>query len=102
MFCRFQVVEVIMSIVYKMKWSFTLFFKDNKLILIKCWTQKRNLNELIHIAFDHFGGNLKLAFNSKSEISAKRTEYSVDDIQKLLEILIEKSGNTFMLLIFTN
>ena len=42
------------------------------------------MNELIHIAFDSFGRNLKLAFNSKSEISAKRTEYSVDDIQKII------------------
>ena len=87
------ITEFIMNFVYKVKKPYTLFIKDNELILNNRWTQKRNLNELTQIQFDRFSKNLKLDFKSKSEISIKTSEYNDDDIQKLLEILIEKSEN---------
>jgi len=88
-----SIVEFIMHFIYKAKKPFTIFIKDNELILNKRWHPKRNLNELTQIQFDRFSKNLKLDFKSKSEISIKTTEYNADDIQKLLEILIEKSEN---------
>ena len=77
----------------KKKKPFTLFIKDSELILNNRWNQKRDLTELTQIRFNRFSKNLKLDFKSKSEISIKITEYKTDDIQKFLEILIEKSEN---------
>ena len=92
-FWSFPIVGLIMRFIYKKKKPFTLFIKDNELILSNRWTQKRNLTELTQIRFDRFSKNLKLDFKSKSEISIKTSEFNVDDIQKLLEILIAKSEN---------
>jgi|GEM_PF-4040450 len=92
-FWTFPLTELIMWFVYKKEKPFTLFIKENELILNKRWTQKRNLTELTQIQFDRFSKNLKLDFKSKSGISIKTTEYKTDDIQTLLEILIEKSEN---------
>ena len=89
----FPMVNLIMLFVYKKKKPFTLFIKENELILNKRWNPKRNLTELTQIQYDRFSKKLKLDFKSKSEISIKTTEYKVDEIQRLLEILIEKSEN---------
>ena len=72
---------------------FTVFIKDNELILLKYGTKKRNLKELTQIRFDRFSKILKLDFKSESKVSIKATEYKPDDIKKLLGILIEKSEN---------
>jgi len=85
--------EFIMWFIYKQKKPFTLFVKNNEIILNERWTQKRNLSELTQIQYDRFSKNLKLYFKSKSKISIKTKEYNTDDIKKLLEILIEKSEN---------
>ncbi|QCE43386.1 hypothetical protein [Psychroserpens sp. NJDZ02] len=82
-----------MYFVYKIKKPYTLFIKDNELILNNRWTQKRNLNELTQIQFDRFSKNLELNFKSKSAVTIKTVEYNVEDIEKLLEIMIEKSEN---------
>lgn len=92
-FWTFPLTDLIMWFIYKKKKPFTVFIKDNELILNKRWTQKRNLTELTQIQFDRFSKNLKLDFKSKSGISIKTTEYKTDEIQSLLEILIEKSEN---------
>ena len=92
-FWTFPITELIMWFIYKKKKPFTLFIKDNELILNKRWTQKRNLTELTQIRFDRFSKNLKIDFKSKSRISIKTTEYKTDEIQTLLGILIEKSEN---------
>jgi hypothetical protein len=89
----FPIVELFMWFVYKRKKSFTLFIKENEMILNRRWNPKRNLTELTQIQFDRFSKNLKLDFKSKSEISIKTTEYKTKDIEKLLEILIQKSEN---------
>lgn len=85
--------EFIMVFVYKKKKPYTIFIKENELILNRRWTLKRNLTELIQIRYDRFSQNLKLGFKTKREVSIKVTEYKTDEIQKLLEILIEKSEN---------
>tara|TARA_R110002111_G_scaffold250117_1_gene314329 strand:+ start:60 stop:671 length:612 start_codon:yes stop_codon:yes gene_type:complete len=90
-FWTFPIAQLIMWFIYKKKKPFTLFINNNELILNNRWTQKRNLTELTKIRFDRFSKNLKLVFKSKSEVSIKTTEYKADDIQKLLDILIEKS-----------
>jgi len=92
-FWTFPITELIMWFIYKKKKPFTLFIKDNELILNKRWTQKRNLTELTQIGFDRLNKNLKLDFKSKSGISIKTSEYKTDEIQTLLGILIEKSEN---------
>ncbi|NIK93221.1 hypothetical protein GZ212_13745 [Mangrovimonas sp. CR14] len=92
-FWAFPLTDLIMWFIYKKKKPFTVFIRDNELILNKRWTQKRNLTELTQIQFDRFSKNLKLDFKSKSGISIKTTEYKTDEIQSLLEILIEKSEN---------
>ena len=92
-FWSIPIAEFVMWFIYKKKKPFTLFIKDNELILNKRWTQKRNLTELTQIRFDRFSKNLKLDFKSKSEISIKTTEYKTDKIKTLLGILIEKSEN---------
>jgi hypothetical protein len=92
-FWTFPLTDLIMWFIYKKKKPFTVFIRDNELILNKRWTQKRNLTELTQIQFDRFSKNLKLDFKSKSGISIKTTEYKTDEIQSLLEILIEKSEN---------
>ncbi|WP_422103989.1 hypothetical protein [Winogradskyella sp.] len=83
--------ELMMWFVYKKQKPFTLFINGDELILNNRWTQKRNLTELTQIRYDRFSKNLKLYFKSKSHIPIKTKEYHVDDIQKLFEILIEKS-----------
>lgn len=85
--------EFIMVFVYKKKKPYTIFIKENELIMNRRWTLKRNLTELIQIRYDRFSENLKLGFKTKREVSIKVTEYKTDEIQKLLEILIEKSEN---------
>ena len=85
--------EFIMVFVYKKRKPFTIFIKENELILNRRWTLKRNLTELIQIRYDRFSKNLKLGFKTKREVSIKVTEYKTDEIQKLLEILIKKSEN---------
>jgi hypothetical protein len=87
------IVELFMWFIYKKEKPFTLFIKKNELILNTRWNPKRNLTELTQIKFDRFSKNLKLSFKSKSEILIKTTEYKTDEIEKLFEILIEKSEN---------
>ena len=85
--------EFIMWFIYKKKKPYTIFINKNELILNRRWILKRNLTELTQIQYDRFSKNLKLDFKTKREVSIKATEYNTDEIQKLLEILIEKSEN---------
>ena len=85
--------ELIMWFIYKKKKPYTIFINENELILNRRWILKRNLTELTQIQYNRFSKNLKLDFKTKREVSIKATEYNTDEIQKLLEILIEKSEN---------
>ena len=80
-------------LIFKKKKLYTIFIKDNELFFNNHWAKKRNLVELTNIRFDQLNKNLCFVFKSKSEISIKTTLYKTEDIQKLLEILIEKSEN---------
>ena len=91
--CTFPVFELIIGFIYREKKPYTIFIKENELIIKQGWILKRNLAELNQIQYNRFSKNLKLDFKSKSEVSIKTTEYKIDDIQTLLEILIEKSEN---------
>ena len=93
MFWSIPFSEFIMWFIYKKKKPYTIYIKGNELILDRRWNLKRNLTKLTQIQYDRFSKNLKIYFKSKSEISIKSTEYNTDDIEKLLEILIEKSEN---------
>ncbi|WP_406684366.1 hypothetical protein N1F78_01145 [Seonamhaeicola sp. MEBiC1930] len=86
-----SIIEFTFHFIYKAKKPFTLFIKENEIILNKSWAQKRNLIELTQIRYDRFSKKLKLKFKSKSEISINTTDYKTEDIQKLMGILIEKS-----------
>lgn len=86
--------EFVMYFVYKYKKPYTLFIKGNELIINKRFTQKRNLTDLTQIQFDRFSKDFKLDFKSKSEISISTIEYKTADIQKLLEIMIDKSEHS--------
>ena len=46
---------------------------------------------------ENFQGFLKLNFKSKYRVSIKTTEYNTDDIEKLLEILIDKSEHNIFI-----
>ncbi len=83
--------ELLMFFVYKNKKPFTIFIKGNELILNKRWTQKRNLTEVNQIQYDRISKELIFDFKSKPEISIKTKEYKPNDIQRLLEIMIDKS-----------
>lgn len=85
-------VDFIMSFVYKARKPYTIFIKDNQLILSSEWTRKRDLTELTNIYFDRFSKNLILYFKTNSRVYIKTTAYQIIDIQKLLEILIKKSN----------
>jgi len=92
-FWAIPIAEFLIWFTYKKKKPYTIFIKDNELVLNKRWTQKRKLTELTQIQYNSFSKNLKLGFNTKSEVSIKSTEFKAEEIQKLLEILIEKSEN---------
>lgn len=87
----FPITEIIFHFIYRIKKPYTIFVKGNELLLNNLWTQKRNLLDLKQIRFDRFSKDLKLDFKSKIEISIKTTNYNLDDINKLLEIMIKKS-----------
>jgi len=86
-----SIIEFIFHFIYKAQKPFTLFIKENEIILNKSWIQRRNLTELTQIQFDRFSKKLILNFKSKYKISINTTEYKIDDIQKLLDIMINKS-----------
>ena len=92
-FWAIPITEFLMWFIYKKQKPYTLFINGNELILNRRWILKRNLTELTQIQYDRFSKNLKLDFKTKRPVSIKATEYKTDEIQKLLEILIEKSEN---------
>jgi hypothetical protein len=84
-------VDIIMWFVYRKLKPYTIYIKDNRLILKNRWAKVRDLDELVQIKFNRFTKNLILHFRTKSEVSVKTKDYKSEDIEKLFEILIEKS-----------
>ena len=93
LFWIFPLAEIIVWFIYKREKPYTLFIKDNELTLNNRWIQRRNLTELKEIRFDRISKILKLDFESNSTIAIKTLEYTAADIDRLLEIIIEKSEN---------
>lgn len=85
------IIEFIMSFIYKKKKPYTIFIKDNKILLNQRWFKMRTIPNLVQISYNRFTKNLILDFEKKSEVSIHTNEYNKEDIEKLLEILIEKS-----------
>ncbi|MDY2587980.1 hypothetical protein [Winogradskyella aquimaris] len=85
--------ELIFWFVYKKLKPNRIYIKDNTLILKNRWVEVRNVNELIKIDFNRFTNNLNLHFRTKSEVSINIKDYKPEDLEKLLEILIEKSDH---------
>tara|TARA_B100001063_G_C16661742_1_gene501455 strand:+ start:404 stop:1021 length:618 start_codon:yes stop_codon:yes gene_type:complete len=85
------IVDIIMWFVYRKLKPNTIYIKDNRLILKNRWAKVRDLDELVQIKFNRFTKNLILHFRTKSEVSVKTKDYKSEDIEKLFEILIEKS-----------
>ncbi len=93
----YPIVDLIMYFIYKNKKPFTIFIKENQLVLNKIKVQKRDITELNQIRFDRFNKKLILDFQSKNKITIRTMEYESEDIQRLLEIMIDKSEhNVFM------
>lgn len=85
------VTELVFWFVYKKLKPYRIYIKDNTLILKNLWVKVRNINELIKIDFNRFTNNLTLEFRTKSEVSLKIKDYKSEDLEKLLNILIDKS-----------
>ena len=90
-FWSLPIIEILIWFIYKAKRPFTVFIKDDELILNKRWYKVRNLPNLVQISYNRFTKSLLLDFKVKSEISIATTEYSTEDINLMLKILIEKS-----------
>ena len=96
-FWSLPLIEFIMCFIYKANKPFTIFIKDDELIINKRWFNIRSLPNLIQISYNSITKNLSLDFKSKSEITINTKEYKTVDIEKLLEIAIEKSDyNVFV------
>ncbi|MFD2909093.1 hypothetical protein ACFSX9_10115 [Flavobacterium ardleyense] len=92
-----NLMEIIVFFIYKVQRPFTLFIKGNEMIIKQNYIRKRNLSELTQINYDRFSKEFILSFKHKSKIYIKTREYCIDDTEKLLEILIEKSEYNLMI-----
>ena len=96
-FWTFPLTQIIMWFIYRNNKPYTLFIKENEMILNKRFVKRRNPSELTQIRFNQLTKNLRFEFETKSGISVKITEYKIDDIQILLEKLIKQSENKIMI-----
>lgn len=92
-----NLLDIVVFFIYKVQRPFTLFIKGNEMIIKQNYIAKRDLSEITQINFDRFSKEFILSFKNKSKIYIKTREYSIDDMNKLLEILIEKSVNNIMI-----
>ena len=96
-FWIFPVAEIIIWFIYKREKPYILFIKENELTINSRWIQRRNLSELKEIRFDRISKILKLDFESNSTIAIKKMEYNEEDVDRLVEIIIEKSENNIFI-----
>ena len=85
------IIDIVINFVYKAKKPFTIFIKDEELILNNIWKQKRNLTDITEIEYDRFSKRMILNFKSKWKVSINTDEYEPHDMESFLEIMIEKS-----------
>ncbi|MBN8641991.1 MAG: hypothetical protein J0L86_09295 [Flavobacteriales bacterium] len=89
----YPLIDIIMVYVYRKKQPYTIFIKDNNLILNTPWKKERDLSELTEITFDRFSKDLELSFKTKSDITIQTKEYNSNEIDKFIEIIVSKSAN---------
>ncbi|WP_339659054.1 hypothetical protein [uncultured Polaribacter sp.] len=80
-----------MFFLYKKKKPYTLFIKNNELMLLEKGNQKRDLIGLNRILFDRFNKNIEFTFDKGFKLKINTIDYKKEDIDKLLDIVIEKS-----------
>ena len=85
------ILELIMFFLYKKKKPYTLFIKNNELMLLEKGNQKRDLIGLNRILFDRFNKNIEFTFDKGFKLKINTIDYKKEDIDKLLDIVIEKS-----------
>jgi hypothetical protein len=85
------IMKIIMHFVYKFKKPYTLFIKDNELIISSITIQKRNLIDLKQIQYDRNSKSIILVFKSKNYVALNPNSYNAEDFNNFLEILIQKS-----------
>jgi hypothetical protein len=85
------ILELIMFFLYKKKKPYTLFIKNNELILLERGNQKRDLIGLNRILFDRFNKNIEFTFDKGFKLKINTINYKKEDIDELLDIVIEKS-----------
>lgn len=85
------ILELSMYLLYKKKKPFTIFIKNNELIIVNKGVHKRNLNGLHRILFDRIYKEFELRFDKGYKLKINFKDYKKEDIDKLLGILIEKS-----------
>ncbi len=88
------VKEIILIYVYRVKKPVGIFISGNEFIQNNTSIEKRDLRNLQQIQYDRISKSLKLDFIKKRELSVNTLEYSREDIEQLLEILIERSEHS--------
>ncbi|MCI2229242.1 hypothetical protein MC378_08690 [Polaribacter sp. MSW13] len=86
------VLDIIIFFLYKKKKPYTLFIRNNEFIFIEKWTNKRDITGLNRILFDRISKKLEFRFDDNYKLKINTLEYKKADIDKLLELLLEKSN----------
>lgn len=79
-FWSFPVIEIFMRFIYKIKKPYTIFIKDDQLMLNKRSFKSRNLSNLVQISYNRFTKNLVFDF----EKNLKFSYLQQNTIQKIL------------------
>ena len=85
------ILEIIMYHLYKKKKPFTIFIKKNELIIANKGVHKRDVSGLNRVLFDRISKAFELRFDRGYKLNISTRNYKKEDIDKLLEIIIEKS-----------
>ena len=89
--------EIVYKLVYRINKPFKLYIVDNDIIFMGYKNFRRDLTHVTAINFSSSGRNLYLVFSDKEEVIIKMRAYKGEDIQKLLEIVLEKSVHNLQL-----
>ena len=85
------VLELIIDFLYKKKKPYTLFIRSNELVRIEKWIVTRDITGLNRILFDRISKKFEFRFDKDYKLKINTLEYKKQDLDKLLEILLEKS-----------
>ena len=88
------VLDLIINFLYKKKKPYTLFVSRNELFFIGKWIEKRDITGLNRILFDRINKKFEVRFDKGYRLKINTLEYKKEDVDKLLEIFIEKSKHS--------